>query len=181
MLPIKVTGGELWDEVNERFLHVKDTTLKLEHSLISISKWEAKWCVPFFDSEKTSEQVLDYIRCMTLNSDVDPMVYYCLTRENIEEINKYIAAPMTASKVTPDKTARRKNSEFITSELIYYWMIAYNIPESFEKWHLNRLIMLIEICSEKNKPEKKMSKAETMRRHRALNQARRAKAHQAKR
>lgn len=175
MLLIKVPSSEFWDEANEQFIRTKEATLKLEHSLISISKWESKWCIPFFESEKNSEQVLDYIRCMTLNQDVDPMVYYGLTRENIKEINDYIEAPMTASKVTLDKS-QRKSTEYVTSELIYYWMIAYRIPVAFEKWHLNRLIMLIQICSEKNKPEKKFSKAETMRRHRALNQARRAKA-----
>lgn len=176
MLLITVPDGELWDEVNEKLIRVKAATLKLEHSLISISKWESKWCVPFMESEKTSEQILDYVKCMTLNTNVDPMVYNNLTRDNIEAINQYIAAPMTASTITPDESARKKSSEFVTSELIYYWMIAYNIPVEFEKWHINRLIMLIRICSEKNKPEKKMTKAEIMRRHRALNQARRAKA-----
>ena len=174
MLQITVPKRELWDEVNERFIRTKEVTLKLEHSLISISKWESKWCIPFFESEKTAEQVFDYIKCMTLNADVDPLIYNALTREDINKINEYIEAPMTASKVTPDQTSK-KSTEYITSELIYYWMIAYNIPVAFEKWHLNRLIMLIQICSEKNKPDKKMSKSEVMRRHRAINQARRAK------
>jgi len=174
VLQIVVPEGELWDEANQRVIRTTRATLKLEHSLISISKWESKWCIPFIDSEKTNEQVLDYIKCMTLNSDVDPMVYYRLTRENIQAINNYIAAPMTASKVNPDPNQRKTTSEYVTSELIYYWMIAYNIPVAFEKWHLNRLIMLIQICSEKNKPDRKLSKAETMKRHRALNKARRA-------
>ena len=163
------------------FIHTKAVTLKLEHSLISISKWESKWCVPFFETEKTSEQVLDYIKCMTLNTDVDPLVYNNLTRRDIDTINNYIAAPMTASKVTPDKRSHKQSNEYVTSELIYYWMIAYNIPVAFEKWHLNRLIMLIQICSEKNKPAEKMSRNEIVRQHRAVNQARRAKAKSKKR
>lgn len=176
MLQIRVRGGELWDESKEEFITIKDTVLNLEHSLISISKWESKWCIPFYDSDKTEEQVLDYIRCMTLNNNVDPNVYYHLSADNVKAINNYIAAPMTASTVKSNEK-NKLSGERVTSELIYYWMIQYNIPESFEKWHLNRLIMLIRICSEKNKPAKKMNKREVMAQNRALNQARRARLH----
>ena len=175
MLQIVVPGGELWDEKNEQFLYSKDTILKLEHSLISISNWESKWCIPFLESDKSAEQLLDYIKCMTLNKDVDPLVYNRLTGDNIRAINEYIQAPMTASKITEDPHSKR-STEFVTSELIYYWMTVYNIPVQFEKWHINRLIMLIRICSEKNKPEKKMSQAEIKARHRAINAQRRAAA-----
>lgn len=174
MLVVVIPEQEFWDEEKEEIIRSKKLTLKLEHSLISISKWEAKWCVPFFDSEKTDEQVLDYIRCMTLNTDVDPSVYGYLTQSNIKAINDYIAAPMTATIIHSDEKGK-KTSEFVTSELIYYWMIAYNIPVEFEKWHLNRLIMLIRVCSEKNKPAKKMGRREIMAQNRALNAARRAR------
>lgn len=174
MLSIVIPEQELWDEAKEEMIYTKRVVLKLEHSLISVSKWEAKWCVPFFDSEKTTEQTLDYIRCMTLNPDVDLDVYNRLTQENVDAINKYIAAPMTATVINSNEK-RKKSSEFITSELIYYWMIAYNVPVAFEKWHLNRLIMLIRVCSEKNKPPKKMSGREIMSQNRALNAARRAR------
>lgn len=174
MLSIVIPEQELWDEAKEEMIYTKRVVLKLEHSLISVSKWEAKWCVPFFDSEKTTEQTLDYIRCMTLNPDVDPDVYNRLTQENVDAINKYIAAPMTATVINSNEK-KKKSSEFITSELIYYWMIAYNVPVAFEKWHLNRLIMLIRVCSEKNKPPKKMSGREIMSQNRALNAARRAR------
>ncbi len=177
MLQIKVSGGELWDEAKEQFVHIDDHVLNLEHSLISVSKWESKWCIPFYDSDKTEEQVLDYIRCMTINSNVDPNVYYHLSAENVREINAYISAPMTASTVKNSKVLNKSSGEMVTSELIYYWMIAYNIPESFEKWHLNRLIMLIRICSEKNAPQKKMSRSEIMRQNKAINAARRARLH----
>lgn len=177
MLPIKIPAGELWDEKKEQLIITKECTLHLEHSLISISEWESKWCVPFYDSEKTEEQVFDYIRCMTIDRNIDPNVYYQLTAENVKAINQYIAAPMTASTVSSNEKNNKLSGERVTSELIYYWMIQYNIPVSFEKWHLNRLIMLIRICSEKNKPAKKMSRSEIMRQNRALNQARRARLH----
>jgi len=176
MLPVHVSGQEFWDEAKEQFIFGSDVTLKLEHSLISISKWESKWQVPFYDSEKTEEMVKDYIRCMTLNTGIDPEVYDRLSAQNIDEINEYIASPMTASTIKDDKKSSG-SKERITSELIYYWMTAFNIPFECEKWHINRLIMLVRICSEKNKPTKKMSAREVMAQNKALNAARRAKLH----
>lgn len=179
MLEIVVPGKqEYWDEINRVFVYTddKDVTLRLEHSLISISKWESKWCQPFIDSKKTDEQLLDYIKCMTLNINVDPSVYDRLSVENYKDINAYIQAPMTASTVK-DISNPRKTNERVTSELIYYWMIANNIPVEFEKWHINRLIMLIRICSAKNEPPKKMSRHEIFAQNKALNAARRAKLH----
>lgn len=178
MLKIVVPGKqELWDEKNEVFIHIndKDVVLRLEHSLISISKWEAKYHVPFLSSNKTDAQILDYIKCMALN-DVDEDVYSRLTPENIRAINAYIADPMTATTVHDNATNKRSN-EIVTSELIYYWMIAYGIPVEFEKWHINRLIMLIRVCSAKNSTDQKMTKNEILSRNRALNAARRAKLH----
>ena len=174
MLVIHIPAGEYWDEVNETFLFTKEATLRLEHSLISISKWEAKWCIPFFDSKKTPEQLMDYVRCMSLDSNVDDDVFLRLTPSNIKAINDYIAAPMTATTIRESRNAKSSN-EFVTSELIYYWMIEFNIPVSFEKWHLNRLMMLIRVCSEKAKPAKKMSRREVLEQYRAVNAARRAK------
>ena len=176
MLPITVPKGEYWDEEKEEFVFTKGGLLKLEHSLISISKWESKWNVPFFETKKTDEQILDYIRCMTLNPDaVDPELYTHLSRQNILYINEYIAAPMTATTISNVVNDKKTSGEFITSELIYYWMIAYNIPVEFQKWHINRLLMLIRVCSEKNKPSKKMSRRQIAEMNRARNEARKAK------
>lgn len=174
MLQIHVPAGEYWDEASETFLHTKDATLRLEHSLISISKWESKWCIPFLSSNKTPEQLIDYIRCMSLDSNVDDEVLYRLSSDNVKAINDYIAAPMTATTITESHETKKTN-EFVTSELIYYWMIQYNIPVSFEKWHLNRLIMLIRVCSEKAKPARQMTRNELLAKYRAVNAARRAK------
>lgn len=179
MLEIMVPGKqEYWDEKKREFIHTnfKDTVLKLEHSLISISKWEAKWHIPFIESNKTDEQIFDYIRCMTLNPGVDDEVYNRLTMSNIKDIKDYISDPMTASSVRNIKKPTHSNEQ-ITSELIYYWMIAYNIPVEFEKWHINRLIMLIRICAAKNQPPKKMSQREIHDRYRAINAANKAKYH----
>lgn len=177
MLKIVVPGKqEKWDERTEQFIisDAKDVTLRLEHSLISLSKWESKYHVPFLTSEKNDEQILDYIRCMTLNPDVDDDVYNRLTVDNIIAINNYIADPMTATTVS-DTHPGRKTNEIVTSELIYYWMIAYNIPSEFEKWHINRLIMLIRVCSAKAEGGKKMTKREVMQHNRELNAARKAR------
>ncbi len=172
MLRIIVPAAELWDEINEEFIYKDEQALQLEHSLVSLSKWESKWCKPFLSKdEKTMEETIDYIRCMTLTQNVKPDVYECLSSENIQQVNKYIQAPMTATWFNDMGTGKR-NSEQITSELIYYWMIALNIPFECQKWHLNRLFTLIRVCNIKNQPPKKRSRREIMSRNAALNAAR---------
>ena len=173
MLQIKVPASELWDEKSNVFTNTKETILVLEHSLISISKWEAKWHKAFLGKEeKTTEEVIDYIKCMTLTQNVDDNVYNALTNENIESINNYINDPHTATVIYEDPNGP-KNKETITSELIYYWMITLNIPFECQKWQLNRLLTLIRVCNIKNKPPKKMSERQIMSRNAALNAARR--------
>lgn len=173
MLQITIPAVELWDERKQEFVITKEQTLQLEHSLVSISKWESKWCKPFLTKqEKTFEETLDYIKCMTLTQNVDPEVYNYLTNENIKEINEYIGAPMTATYFSDEKTSKTSREQ-VTAELIYYWMIAFNIPFECQKWHLNRLLTLIKVCSIKNQPPKKRSRKEIMRRNAALNAARR--------
>lgn len=173
MLQITIPATEQFNEETNEFVTTKAQTLQLEHSLISLSKWESKWCKSFIDSKnKTNEETLDYVRCMTLTSNVKPEVYQCLTPQNIADINAYIDAPMTAT-VFNDMGDKGGKKDVITSELIYYWMIANNIPFECEKWHLNRLITLIRVCNIKNTPPKKMSKRDIMSRNAALNAARR--------
>lgn len=162
--------NDLWDERNQQFLSIKETTIQLEHSLLSISKWESKWNKSFINTkDKTEDELIDYIKCMTITKNVDPNIYVCLTAENVQEIVNYINAPMTATTI---RDTGKSNHEIVTSELIYYWMISLNIPVKFEKWHLNRLITLIRVCSIKNQPAKKMSRGEIMQRNAALNAAR---------
>lgn len=175
MLQITIPSTELWDEQKEEFVYTKEKTLQLEHSLVSISKWESKWNKSFLSSkEKTTEEIIDYIRCMTITQNVDPEVYTRLSNRTIQQIYDYINAPMTAT-VFSDTGRKGGNRDVITSELIYYWMIALNIPFECQKWHLNRLLTLIRVCEIKNAPPKKMSKRETMSRNAALNAARRKK------
>lgn len=174
MKQIFIKEQELWDEKNRMFINVKPQTITLEHSLVSISKWESKWHVPFFSKEdKTREMTLDYIRAMTITQNVNPNVYICLTADDFKEIEKYISDPQTATTIHDmnNKTSR----EIITSELIYYWMIMWNIPFECQRWHINRLLTLIKICSIKNQPEKKMSRGEILRQNAAINAARRKK------
>lgn len=175
MLEITIPAREFWDEVNEQFIIVKEQTLRLEHSLVSLSKWESKWHKPFLSQEnKTYEETLDYIQCMTLTQNVDPLVYKSIDNTIMAKINAYLNAPMTATTFS-DIDKKRPSREIITAEIIYYWMIALNIPAEYQKWHLNRLMTLIKVCSIKNQPSKKMNKQDIMSRNAALNAARRQK------
>lgn len=175
MLVLDIPETELFDEENDKFVYIKKQTIKLEHSLISISKWESKWQKPFLSKEnKTKEQILDYIRCMLLSPSHDKNVLLGLSTDDINKIMEYIDSPMTATIVTFfENNKPRGKEETVTSELIYYWMIAAGIPFECEKWHINRLFALLKICSAKNAPKKKMSK-EMMRSQAALNAKRRA-------
>jgi hypothetical protein len=173
MLRITIPAVEQWDEAKQEFIYTKEQTLSLEHSLVSLSKWESKWCKAFLTKqEKTFEETLDYVKCMTLTQNVDPEVYNYLTNGNINEINEYIEAPMTATYFSDEKTSKTSREQ-VTAELIYYWMIALNIPFECQKWHLNRLLTLIKVCNIKNQPPKKRSKKDIMSRNAALNAARR--------
>ena len=173
MLQITIPAREMWDEQNNEFVYTNEQTLQLEHSLISLSKWESKWNKPFLSKEsKTYEEVLDYVKCMTLTQKVSPEIYANLTDENMRDIQRYIEAPMTATTFSEEKNTKC-NREIVTSELIYYWMIALGIPLECEKWHLNRLLTLVRVCNIKNSPPKKMGKNAIMSRNASLNAARR--------
>lgn len=176
MLRITIPAAELFDESTESFIYKKEQMLVLEHSLVSLSKWESKWNKAFLTKEdKTTEEVIDYVRCMTVTQNVDPEVYFRLSSQNIDDINAYIDAPMTATVINRQNRKGGFNREKVTSELIYYWMIALNIPFECQKWHLNRLLTLIEVCEIKSQPPKKMSKREIAARNSALNEARKQK------
>lgn len=171
MLKVTIPNIELFDEATMEFRTIKEQTIQLEHSLVSISKWEQKYCKPFMSKEKkTTEESIDYIRCMTITQNVDPSIYNYITQEDMIRISEYIDHPMTATTVSRQK--QPPNRKVITAEIIYYWMIALQIPWECQKWHLNKLITLINVCDAENNP-KKMSKRETMAHNRALNNSRR--------
>lgn len=179
MLKLVIPDIEQWDEINETFIYIKGQTIQLEHSLVSVSKWESKWHKPFLgkDDNRTLEQTLDYIKCMTITQNVRDEVYNYLSSENIEQINEYIDNPMTATWFSETEEKKAHSREVVTSELIYYWMVALQIPFECQRWHLNRLLTLIKVCNIKNEPPKKMSKKDIMRSNASLNAARRAKYH----
>ena len=173
-LQIFVPGRELYNRQTNQFIEVKDANLLLEHSLVSVSKWEDKWEIPYLSrKEKTDEQVMDYIRFMTLTKNVDPNVYLCLTEENLLDIKDYIEKKHTATTISHH--GKSGSNRVVTSELIYCWMIMQNIPKEFEKWPLNRLMTLIEVCSIESNPKKKRGYKETQNYYAQLNKARRAK------
>lgn len=177
MISIHIKEGELYNEKTEEFIKIKDQVISLEHSLVSVAKWESKWQKPFLGStEKTKEEIIDYIRCMTITQNVDPIIYNFIPMNEIERITKYIEAPMTATWFN-EKPNQRVNKEVVTAEIIYYWMISFNIPVEFQKWHLNRLLTLIKVCSIKNAPKEKMKRSEILSRNRAINQARKEALH----
>lgn len=182
MLTIRVPKSEFFNNDTQEFINVKETTLQLEHSLISLKKWEQKWHKPFLNQKpsdtKSDDEIRDYIRCMTINN-VDPNVYLALTDNNIKEITDYIDDPMTATKFTDNSVigAAKNSNEYITNETIYYWMITLNIPVEFQKWHLQALLTLIRFVNVKNQPAKKMSAKEAAAMRKAENARRKASMH----
>jgi hypothetical protein len=175
MLSITIPALEAWDEANQRFVNFEETKLDLEHSLVSLSKWESKWEKPFLAPEdKSQEETLSYVECMILTPNFPPEVLSRLTNGNIQAINEYIEAKMTATWFAETKAPARR--EIITAEVIYYWMVALTIPFETEVWHLNRLLTLIKVCNAKNQPEKKGQKPtqSSLAARRALNEQRKA-------
>lgn len=171
MLQITIPEREFYSDIKNEFITIESRTIQLEHSLISISKWESKWKKPFFSMEnKPLPEAVDYVRCMTLTQNVPLTAYAGVTQSILNEVNAYIDDPMSAT--TFGKIAGAASREVITSELIYYWMVAYGIPFECQKWHLNRLITLIKICDIRQGPQRKMSKRETMMQYTSLNAAR---------
>lgn len=180
MLPIIVPAGitEFWDENKEEFVYIKtgkDYTLHLEHSLLSIRKWESRWHKSYLNAKHfTYEEDLDYIKCMTMDSNVPDEVYGRLTEKNRSDIYKYINDPHTATTFS-SREPKKPTRDVITAELIYQWMIELGIPFECQKWHLNQLITLIRVCRIKTGQSKKMSKSETAAYYASLNAARKKK------
>ena len=190
MFEITIPGEELWDARRAEFTSTKAVTLRLEYSLVSLSKWESKWHIPFFDDsmEKTPEQMQDFVRCMTVTQGVDPTVYARLTVENLNAIYRYMEDPMTATwfagegrpgeknqNGTTKRRARRRPPgtwKVLTSEVLYSRMFQAGVPIECERWHLNRLMTLIRVCQEEQAPPRKMSRKDALRQRRELNAAR---------
>jgi hypothetical protein len=176
MLELTIRAYTLYDDEANEFIEVPERTVQLEHSLLSISRWESKWNKPFLtDEPKTDAEIIDYIKCMMITKNIPDVAYSAITMEQYKLINDYISAKMTVTTIYDREPGKGKN-EVMTSELIYYYMIACNIPFECEKWHLNRLMTLIKVCGVKNDPNpKKQSITDTMKNNAALNAARRKK------
>lgn len=176
MITITIESSELFDERTMEFIPVKGQTICLEHSLVSVARWESKWKKPYLAShpKKTIEEVIDYIRCMTITQNVNPLLYKCLSNENILTIGRYIEDPMSA---TTFRSTPGKSQSVMTSEYIYYAMFANNVPKECEKWHLNRLLNLLTIFSKNNQPKDKRQGMQSLQERRALNELRKAKYH----
>jgi hypothetical protein len=172
MLTLTVLGQELFDEETQEFSNEVYAVLELEHSLVSLSKWESKYEKPFLGpGEKSTEEVLGYVEAMTLTTDFPPDVFHRLSDKNMEQVNVYLESKQTGTWFNEEKEGKA-STETITSELIYYWLVAHQIPFEVENWNLNRLFTLIKICNIKNAKPKKMGRGEMLARNRALNEQR---------
>ena len=177
MLVLTIPERELFDESIQEFINIPETTIRLEHSLVSVSKWESKWKTPFLLPRENGfkrGEIIDYVRCMTISQNVNPVVYSALTNDELEKVNAYINDEKTATTFH-EIDGGRQNRQVVTSELIYYWMCVHQIPWEAQKWHLSRLLTLIRICNNKAQGSKKMPKSAIMDQNRKLNAARRAK------
>lgn len=176
MLTITIPTIESYDENICEFVQSKEQRIQLEHSLVSISKWESKWHRPFLTKdEKTIQESIDYLKCMTITQNVDDSVYERINMDHISEVSRYIKDSMTATTIGSDARKNQTTSrEIVTAEIIYYWMVSLNIPFECQKWHLNRLLTLIEVCNIKNQPAKKVGKKEMLSRNQAINAARKS-------
>ncbi len=180
MLHLVIPDQELWDAVRAKFISVKGAEVDLEYSLAAISKWESKWHIPFHDDrkQKTPEQSIDIIRCMCTTPDVDPKVFEYVTEENARQVSEYISDDATATWFSDTGRKKGGKREIVTAEIIYYWMTLYNIPESYQYWHLNKLITFIRVCAEKSNPDKNKKMSSNMAaQRRALNAARKKRYH----
>jgi hypothetical protein len=173
VLKLVIPERRFLNEKTNEFITVPERTLRLEHSLVSLSKWEEKWHKPFLSCDKDEAMSRDYIRCMCLDDEVPGYIFETMSDETIEQIVKYIDDPHTAT--TLPKNTGGSSGPAVTAEIIYWWMIALNVPAQYETWHLGRLLTLINVCSIKSKPGKKMSRSDIYSRNKALNAARRAK------
>lgn len=175
MLTLIVPGIDLFDEDTQEFTTKESFSLELEHSLVSLSKWESKFEKPFLDTkEKTEEESLYYIKCMILTPEYPPNVFDRFTPDNFQEINQYIEAKMTATTFQENNRRSTPAREIITSELVYYWMVTFNVPMECQYWHLNRLFTLLKVFSLKNSKPEKVSRRELLARNRELNAKRKA-------
>lgn len=175
MLTITVPAVELFDEAKSEFIDLPEVTLSLEHSLVSLSRWESKWKKSFlFAKDKTSDEIHGYIQAMCLDENIPAGVFARLTRDNYESINEYINEQMTATTFA-EMPNQRASRDIVTAELIYYWMIALQVPVECESWHLNRLMALIKVANLKNQPAKKMGKNQMLAERARLNEERKAK------
>ncbi len=175
-ITISIPETRLWDPVKEEFVYVKEQKLLMEHSLLSVAKWEAEFKKPYLNPEKkTQVETLGYLRCMTLNKNVDPNVYFAIPVNELVRIEKYISDPMTATTI--NNRDKKPSREIITAEILYWQMAQLNIDLEWEKRHFNRLLTLIQVCAIKSQPPKKMKPGDIARQNKSLNAARRAKHH----
>ena len=178
MLKLDLVGEELFNEDTWEYISVEPVTVRLEHSLLAISRWESKYHKPFMSTpEKTLDELAYYVRCMTLTDDLlddEIAMRIVSSQDTLRQVKIYLDDPATATVVKADPGAK-KSSKFVTSELIYYWMAAHRIPFTTDRWNINRLLKLIEVCNAESQPSKKMSYEDKMRNHKSINAARRAK------
>lgn len=177
MLPIEIESRTTWNPIKEEFGEIKGFSVKLEHCLLAISEWESITCKPFLDNkEKNNEELMLYIKCMALNDELTEEQTVAIISDEyaMTKIKKRIESPMTATVINR-QSSKNNGGQFLTSELMYSWLVALHIPFEVEKWPLQRMIKLVEVCNQNNQPAKQMSKNDILRQNRSLNAARRIK------
>lgn len=176
MIQLEIEGSEFFNETKQEFYYTNPCVVMLEHSLLSVAKWESKWKKPFLSSRKddvlTNAALYDYFRCMEVEPCIESMWPVSLSPSQYQKLLKYIDEEQTATKFYSYKKDKTLSRQTITSELIYYWMASLNIPFECERWHLSRLLTLIHIASVKGQTGKKMTQKETMQMYAELNEKR---------
>lgn len=176
MLEIHIPELEFYDESNNEFFTRKPLDVSLAHSLISISKWEGIWKKAYFPSSyqeglQGGLEELSYVECMIIGKTPSYVPMYLLQNHK-RELHEYINDTQTAT--TLHQLGPRKGvTPTITSELIYYWMIKFGIPFECQRWHVSRLLALIEVCNNKeNAKGNKMNPVDSARYRYELNKKR---------
>lgn len=159
-------------------LQINDVYLRFEHSLVSLSEWEQEYEKPFYSSKtvdnRTEKEMVSYFEYMLISGiEYRPLVRLA-SPEQMLALTHYINKGSTATTVK-EMAQKAGPNETPTSELMYYWLVAFKIPfKPTDEWHLHRLLMLVKVCGAKSTPSgrNKVNKRELAMSMREINEQR---------